>query len=89
MISPVVKILLSLYILLLVLILTLFVLFFSEQIPILVAIILFPVNIYALFSCAYDLLEYREELIRLQDYLAKHTARLIKRYQRWRDEKLR
>jgi hypothetical protein len=82
-----VKFMLTCYLILLLLIIILFAMTALSMFTLLEAVVLIPITVFALFSCVYDLLEYREELFQLQTIIVKRLVRLGTRFRMWRNDR--
>lgn len=80
-----VKFILACYLLLVLLMLASFIMLMLGFFSAMEMVVLTPIILFALFSCAYDLLDYREELLRLQEYIAKRMLRFGRRFSRWKN----
>ena len=80
-----VKFILACYLLLVMLMIIAFMMLMLGLFTVMEIIVLTPIILFGLFSCAYDLLDYREELLRLQEYIIKRMLRIGRRFSRWKD----
>jgi len=82
-----VKFMLACYLILLLLIILVFMMTIIGMFTLFQAGILIPITTFALFSCVFDLLEYREELFQLQTIIVKRLVRLGTRFRMWRNDR--
>lgn len=82
-----VKFMLACYLILLLLIIVVFMMTILGAFTLLQAGVLIPITVFALFSCVYDLLDYREELFQLQTIIVKRLVRLGTRFRMWRNDR--